>query len=69
MVTQKENSSIALIQNDLSYIKRDISEIKSTVTTGYVTRSEWEPYKKVIQGVVSLILIAVVGSLLSLVLK
>lgn len=69
MTNFRENETLAVISNDMSYVKRDIAEIKNTVSTGYVTRSEYEPVKKIVYGMVSLILIAVVGGMISLVVR
>lgn len=68
-MNSKENEMLAVIQNDLGYVKRDISEIKSTVTTGYVSQTEFKPIKQIVYGLVSLILIAVVGAMVSLVVQ
>jgi len=60
---------LAVIQNDLSYIKKEIGEIKGLVQEQYVTKNEFEPIKKIVYGMIGLILIAVVGALLALVIK
>lgn len=61
----KEGEVLAVIQTDLGYMKRDISEIKATVTTGYVSRAEYEPVKRLVYGLVGLMLTFVVGAILS----
>ena len=68
MATQSEKN-LAVIANDLEYIKRDIAEIKESVTHNYVTKEEFDPYKKIVYALIGLILTGVVGSLLSLVLR
>ena len=60
---------LAVIQNDITYIKQEVSEIKRLVQEHYVTKSEFEPIKKIVYGLVSLILIAVVGAILALIIK
>lgn len=69
MAASKKSSSVEVIANDIEYIKRDISEIKTSVTQGYVTKAEFEPIKRIVYGVVSLILIAVVGAVISSVVR
>ena len=65
----KGDDNTAVILNDLSYIKRDVKEIKDTLKKDYVTRSEFEPIKNVVYGVVGLMLTGVVGALITLILK
>jgi hypothetical protein len=59
--------SNAVLQNDISYIKKDVSEIKEKMESHYVTKDEFEPVKKVVYGLVALILVAVVGAAIALV--
>lgn len=66
---RRGNDSIAVIANDISYIKSDISDIKSKLEKDYVTRPELDPIKKIVYGLVGLILTGVVGALLALVLQ
>ena len=69
MATQrKQSNNIDVIANDISYIRDDLVEIKSTLKGSYVTKEEFEPIKKIVYGLVGLILIAVVGALMGLVL-
>lgn len=51
----------------LEYIKRDINDIKETLKADYVRRAEFEPVKKVVFGVVGLILSSVIVALIALV--
>lgn len=60
---------LAVIANDLGYIKEKLNEVDSKVSTHYVTKTEFEPIKNIVYGLVSLILIAVVGALVALVVQ
>lgn len=62
-------TDLAVIKNDLVYIKSDLQEIKQSVTHGYVTKDEFEPVRRIVYGLVSIILIAVVGAVVSLVIS
>jgi len=53
----------------VSYIRRDIKEIKDQITANYVTKNEFQPVRNLVYGMVGLILVAVVGALITLVLK
>lgn len=59
--------NIAVIANDIAYIKRDVSEIKDKMEKDYVTREEFEPIKRVVYGLVTTILIGFIGALTALV--
>ena len=69
MANQREIESLAVIQNDIGYIKRDVADIKTTVQNSYVTKDEFEPIQKIVYGLVGLVLIAVAGGLISLVVR
>lgn len=58
---------LAVISNDLTYIKEKMNAIDTKVSNNYVTKEEFEPIKKIVYGVVSLILVAVIGALVALV--
>lgn len=71
---QQENTDIkiAIIQTDLAYIKAKIDGVDKKVDllgTQYVSRAEFEPIKRIVYGLVSLILIAVIVAILNVVLQ
>ena len=53
----------------LDYIQRDINEIKKRLEDEYVTRQEFQPIKSIVYGMVSVILLGVIGAIVTLVLK
>lgn len=67
MATSNERTDIAIIKNDVSYIKEDVKALRQNQEQNYVTKNEFEPVKKIVYGLVGLILVAVVGALVSLV--
>lgn len=67
MPEPSDETKLAVIQNDLTYIKEKLNAVDQKVSTHYVSKEEFEPIKKIVYGVVSLILIAVVGALVALV--
>lgn len=76
MPTQSTDTQLAVIQTDIQYIKNQVqsqgiqlSSIDGKVSTHYVTKEEFGPIKNLVYGLVGLILVAVVGGLLSLLLK
>lgn len=66
-MNQSDETKLAVIQTDVTYIKEKMNAIDSKVSSGYVTKEEFEPIKKIVYGVVSLILVAVIGALVALV--
>lgn len=63
----KDQVKLAVIQNDLTYIKEKLNAVDNKVSSHYVSKDEFEPIKKIVYGLVSLILVAVVGALVALV--
>lgn len=61
------------IQRQLSEIQTNVAVIKEKITNieehldGYVTRTEFEPVKKLFYGLVALVMTGVVGAVLALV--
>lgn len=54
---------------DISYIKKDINEIKVMLDNKYVLLSDFKPIKQLVYGFVGMMLIAVVGAIIALVIK
>ena len=61
--------NIDVIATKIEYIARDVADIKETLESGYVTKGEFEPIKKVVYGMVTTILVGVLGSILALILR
>jgi hypothetical protein len=66
---EPSNVKLAIIQNDLGYIKEKLNVLDQKVSTNYLTKEEFEPVQKIVYGLVSLILVAVVGALLTLIMN
>lgn len=60
---------VLLFSQTIEYIQKDIAEIKAKLDNKYVTKEEFTIVKSITYGLVSLILIAVVGGLMTLLLK
>lgn len=67
MANQSDETKLAVIQTDLTYIKEKLNAVDNKVSSNYVSKEEFEPIRKIVYGLVSLILIAVVGALVALV--
>lgn len=57
------------IEVKLEFIIKELDEIKLKLEKNYVTAEEFKPVKTIVYGMVSLVLIAVVGALITLVVK
>ena len=60
---------IAVMANDIKYIKDEISEIKILLRENYVTKIEYEPVKRLVYGTVAILGSAVLLGILALVLR
>jgi hypothetical protein len=60
---------LAIIQTDISYIKGEVLEIKNLVKEQYITKAEFEPVKRLVYGLVSIVLTGVIGAILYLVIQ
>ena len=62
-------SANQLLNNDISYIKQDIKEIKDKLDNKYVTTEAFDPVRRVVYGLVAAVFLGVVTAVLALVLK
>ena len=58
-----------LIKNDIEYIKVDIEDINIKLDSHYVTKEQFEPVRNIVYGMVGIILVAVIGALITLVVR
>lgn len=63
------DTSVAVILSKVSRIESDIDKINNKLESSYVTQDEFEPVKKLVFGMVSIILVAVIGAIVALVIK
>ena len=64
----KDELNIAVIKNDVSYIRDDVSAIKAVLQTNYVTKDQFQPVKKIAYGAITFlvaIIITAFGYLIS----
>jgi hypothetical protein len=70
-ITTKNSTTqyIDVIATKIDYMQRDVAEIKSKLDAEYVTQDQFEPVKKLVYGMVSIILVAVMGAIVALVIR
>jgi len=64
----QQDINIALMQTDIQYIKKTLDELKDNLKESYVQRNEFDPIKRVVYGMVALVLTGVGGAIIGLVL-
>ena len=62
-------TNIAVILNKVEYIEREVKGINTKLESDYVTQDQFTPVKNIAYGLVSTILLAVVGAIVALVIK
>jgi hypothetical protein len=68
VITQQE-VIVDLLAKDITYIKEKVVIIEKNLENKYVTQDQFAPVKNIVYGLVTLILIAVVGALLTLIIR
>jgi hypothetical protein len=61
-----EGTLIALLRKDIKYIRKNVCDIKAALEKNYVTKVEFTPVKRIVYGLVSLVMTTVIASLLFL---
>jgi thiosulfate reductase cytochrome b subunit len=64
---ESDEVRLAVMANDVKYIKDEVIEIKKRMDCDFVTRQEFDPVKKIVYGIVTTVLMTVLGALLALV--
>lgn len=62
-------TKLAVIQNDIDYIKAKLNEVDTKVSVNYVSRAEFTPIQRIVYGFVTLALVAVGGAIIAQVIK
>lgn len=60
-------TDVAVILSKVQYIESDVKSVKDKLENDYVTQDQFEPIKKVVYGLVSIILVSVIVALVALV--
>ena len=66
---RKSEIADAKTQKDIEYILKEMKEIKQLVSDHYVTKIGFDPIKKIVYGLVALVLTSVFVGILALVIK
>ena len=63
------NTNVQILASNIDSIKEDIKDIKAVLRGSYVTQDQFGPVKLIVYGLVTLVLLSVIGTLLTIVLK
>jgi len=63
------DTSVAVILSKVSRMEDDLKNVNTKLESKYVTQDQFEPIKKLVYGMVSIVLVAVVGAIVALVIK
>jgi ABC-type phosphate transport system permease subunit len=66
---QTIDTRLAVMSTDIRYMRQDVNEIKNNVVHGYVTKEEFDPVRRIVYGMVTVILLSFVGAIVALVIK
>ena len=67
MSDQSVEVQIAVIGEKVENIESKVINIEQKLEGHYVTKEEFDPVKKIVYGLVSIVLVAVIGAILALV--
>lgn len=62
-------TNIEFIKEEIKEVKKELSAVKKIIKEDYVHRKEFEPIKKIVYGMVTIMFLAVIGAIMSGVLK
>ncbi|MBU0847062.1 hypothetical protein KKH23_07700 [Patescibacteria group bacterium] len=66
-ISKENRTKLAVIANDITYIKKEVEDISEKLEDNYITRQEFDPVKKVVYGIIAIILTSVMAALVALV--
>jgi hypothetical protein len=66
-IGKKNSENIEVMVTKLEYIQEDVRDIKHRLEGNYVTKEAFEPVRRIVYGMISVILLSVVGALVALV--
>lgn len=68
-MSESLETKIEVALEQLRRLREDIKDLDDKISKNYITKVEFEPIKRVVYGIVSLILVSVAGAVMALVIK
>lgn len=69
MESNTDGVNLAVIGNDIKHIRTEVSEINRKLESNYVTKEAFEPVKRLVFGVVALVMASFIGGVIALVIR
>lgn len=66
---ENKETTLALIEQDLKYIKESVDAMSQRLDKNYVTLDQFAPVKSIVYGMVGLILSSIVVALIALIIR
>jgi len=66
---RQEDIDLAIVSSDVKYLVKQVDEINVLLKNHYVTQDQFEPIKRIIYGMVAVILLAFLGAIAALIIK
>lgn len=63
------NTNVQILASKVDSIQEDIKDIKAVLRGSYVTQDQFSPVKLIVYGLVALVLLSVIGTMLTIVLR
>lgn len=64
-----DQTKLAVIANDITYMKEQLKDIGAQLGANYVTKEEFAPIKRIVYGMVGVILVGVLTALMALIVR
>lgn len=58
-------TKVALLAQDVEYIKSEVDKISAKLDTSFVTKQEFQPVKQITFGMISIVVVSVFGAIVS----
>ena len=69
MEPRENTTTLAVLANDMKYVKEALKEIKDSLGEKYITQEEFKPVKMIAYGTVALFMAGVVGAILTVIIN
>ena len=67
-MSEEHQVELAVMANKIDHIESNVRDIKEALQEKYVTQDQFEPIKRIVYGMVAIVLTGVIGAIIGLVL-
>ena len=69
MTNVSPETDLAILKNDVLYIRQTVEKIQKLIEDKYVTKVEFGPIRNIVYGLIGVITLGVISALLTLVIR